>query len=211
MDPTQEAPEEVVETTPDTPDTDTIDYAKRYNDLRPEFDRTKQELAQYRQIIEALSDPERAPEALSALGYEYEQDTPEEEPQYEDPTEALRSELNQIKSRLEQKEQEEAKQADLAQQLEDLAKEVGSDFDQDEVQLLVDLAERMPDNRGRPQVKAAFERLTGYEEKKKQSWVKTKRSRQAPQGQPGVPVPDTSTEAGRIDAMAAAIEASIDE
>lgn len=202
----EQAPDEVIDPTPDTP-TDSTDWAKRYNDLRPEFDRTSQELAQYRQLIEALSDPDRAPEALSALGYEFEQDTPEEEPQtYEDPTEALRKELEQIKEQLTAEKAEQSRQQYLAESLEKLASEVGKDFDQDEVQLLVDLAERMPDAKGRPQVKAAFERLTGYEEKIKKSYPQTKQAPKPGSGQPGAPSLDTSTEQGRIDALLARME-----
>lgn len=69
-------PEAPVRDTPVVPavapaSTDAIDYEKRYGDLRPQYDRTTQELAAERAIWD---DPEKLRERLEAQGYEIESD-----------------------------------------------------------------------------------------------------------------------------------------
>src|SRR3954464_13049417 len=57
--------------TPETPQTDepTVDWSKRYNDLRPEFDRTNQELSHLNRLLEAARNGD--PQAAEALGFAY--------------------------------------------------------------------------------------------------------------------------------------------
>jgi hypothetical protein len=70
-----------------TPETGGIDWRKRYEDLRPQYDRTQNELNQY-------SDPEYRQQLFSQLAEEqgYEFGTEDES---HDPTEQLRAELRQ--------------------------------------------------------------------------------------------------------------------
>jgi hypothetical protein len=125
--PTEAAP---AEGTPASSE-ETIDYAKRYNDLRPEFDRTKQTLsekeqeAQAWQILATSTDPDLVQQAADILGVELEQDTDEETPDDEAEAPMTRREFQAWQQ--EQQAETEAKQtADaIRSHVEQIAQERG--------------------------------------------------------------------------------------
>ena len=96
----QQEPTEALEATPDTgaPTTEgTPDpFETRYNELRPQYDRTHNELNRYK------NDPEFRKELFNELaseqGYEIDPGEPEYEDPYADPSEALQKELAELKS-----------------------------------------------------------------------------------------------------------------
>jgi hypothetical protein len=79
-----------------------VDWAKRYSDLQPEYTRTTQELSQLRQREDAYKallysdDQDTRQQAAQALGIELADDEVDDT-QYDDPTDALRAELEQLK------------------------------------------------------------------------------------------------------------------
>ena len=68
---------------------ETIDYEKRYNDLRPEYDRNQQalkEAQQYQAVVEALQsdDPQERAWAADILGLDFQEDEEEGDSDTED-------------------------------------------------------------------------------------------------------------------------------
>lgn len=186
-------------------------YEQRYKDLQAEFTRASQENSQLREFVNSFSDPEKAAEALSALGYEIEGDEPEPV-EYDNPYEA---ELAQVKAQLaeqgqklsemtqaqQQAAQQAAEQAYFEQQFESLGDEAGRQLSQQEVNHIVAFARANPDNEGRPDVKAGWESLKTLYDANFDATVKAKKNApKAPSGQPGAAVPDLTTRSGRLHA-----------
>lgn len=92
----QQEPVEAQEATPDpgTPTTESVDaFEQRYNELRPQYDRTQNELHRYQ------NDPEFRSQLFQELaaenGYELEA---EQEPEYDDPYEKTAAELAELRA-----------------------------------------------------------------------------------------------------------------
>lgn len=187
------------------------DFEARYKELQATYTRTSQEAAQQRQIIEALSNPETAQDALSALGYEF--DTPQEpEPQYEDPFEAkfaaierqnaeMQKQLQTFTQQQQQAQQQQERESHLLQEQSRLETEHARQFNEVELEALFRLADTMPDQSGKPQVQQAYDLLYGkFAEAEFNRRLEAKRN--APPapltGQPGAPAPDLDTREGRL-------------
>jgi hypothetical protein len=87
----EEAPNEA---TPNGTPTDGVDWKKRYEDLRPQYDRTQNELQRFQ------TDPEYREQLFNDLASERGYELPTGEPEYDyeqDPAEAVRAELNTLK------------------------------------------------------------------------------------------------------------------
>lgn len=167
--------------------TQEVDWQKRYTDLQREFTTTRQQ----------LTDPEYqaqvAQEWLSQQGYTL----PEEsEPEYEDPTEALRAELEQIKQQLDNRTQEEQR----AQQLEALEQysesklnELGLAEKDPARDWIVSRAIAMPPNaEGNLDIEGAYQQLQAFETQRQKQWRETKRAPHVPaSGQAATGVPST--------------------
>lgn len=197
-----EAPEQVQDTpTPedeqapsqDTPVTDSqdtsddVDWSKRYNDLRPEFDRTKTQLSQYEEFIQHLQDPETQSEALAALGFDLEGDEDEDDFEYDeqDPL----SEIEQIKEYLVAQEEEsamaEAEELEaqyLDQSIKELEKSENVNLSDEERETLELLSHQLRDDDDIPDVQAAFKALSSASEASRKRYLETKRSPRAPSG-----------------------------
>lgn len=180
-----------------TPD-QAINYEQRYNDLRPKFDQTAQEAAEYRDLIGYLKDPETRDQALAALGVE------DAEPEYEDAVSdaveqrlaALEQEIAERDERARQEAEVEAEADFIADEIERLTEQVG-ELDNDEVEFLIARAINNRDHNNRPDIGAAWQRLSGVYDKRQQSWLKTKKTPQIPGGQSAKQAFDTSTRQGR--------------
>jgi hypothetical protein len=184
----QAAPE-----TPDTPPADeaapteetqpspAVDYESRYNNLRPEFDRKAQRLAELEaereQWLQAQQEPEEE-------GDEYEYD-------YEDSV--ARQEIAELKALLAQRDQEtqqylaaERETAFVNTEIERLEKEqqeVVGEFSDDEWETLGVLSERFRKEDGTPDVDRAFEHLFGKIVKpRREKYVSTKKARKPGSG-----------------------------
>jgi hypothetical protein len=93
--------------------------------------------------------------------------------------------------------------------LDELEGKTGREFSQEEIDLIGDLAMRMLDDEGVPQVGDAYERIVQVEQGRRSANVERKRNlRQPGQGLPGDEKVDMSTPDTRRKALAAEIEAA---
>lgn len=207
-----------VEAASEAPSSDTqIDWEKRYNDLRPEWDRAKTQLSefeQYQPLIQSLqTDPRATIKALQEqFGDEYEDD----EDDYEDPGERA--------LRLIQEQQETAQQQAERERLEEMEEQyVGEGIDalaeRDNVELsdhaqavIYALAtnDALRAEDGRPDVEAAYDALRAFEKEVRDGYVASKKAPRIPSGRPGEKSPDLSNEQERVNYMAQIIEANSD-
>lgn len=191
-------PTEVVDTSleanPAAPDEGhaaaTHDWEKRYNDLRPEFDRTTQRLSEYERNVQALQsdDPDTRLAAAEALGLQLIDDEPEAFEE-QDPLDELRKELDDLKGWKNSREQAEAEAArneavlnHVNTQITEIETGLGNEFDADELEVIVSLARALQTEDGLPDVRAAWDKLNGVTQKSTQRWAKTKK---APPIRPG--------------------------
>lgn len=171
-----------------------IDWAKRYNDLRPEYTRATQEAAelrqaqQYYELALTSDDADIRRQALEALGYQLDEspdDGDVEQAYPQDPYDQLRQELAQVQQRVDQREQddENARQTDLIRsitderlgQLPDLATE-----DQDWILAYAINALPALHEPGvpvpLPDIQAAYDVFNARETERQKTWAKTKRA-----------------------------------
>lgn len=191
---------------PDTPpavDAPPVDpYEKRYNDLRPQFDRTAQEAAELRAFKESLtSDPDALRTFLAEQGYEVE-DTPEAPSGAEDDRLAAieqymredREERAAAKAQADEQRQLEAIRERVESQFTDIAKTAGVEKVDDktrkwlEAQALYNLP-ALPD--GTPDVLGAWQALQEWRQAEDAVWAQTKKAPGVPKnGAPGTQVPN---------------------
>lgn len=186
---------------PESEPAETVDYEKRYNDLRPEYDRSNQLLAAAR----GDHGPEAQNEALQALGLALE-DTQPQEDEYVDPED----EIAQIKEYLAQREQADEQAQFRAQEeqyidttVRELEKREGLELSDKEFELVVGtaLTNREPD--GRPDLEGAMKALKAVQANAQERYLESKKAPKAPTGTAGDRQFDLSTEEGRKEAMVA--------
>jgi len=182
-----------------TPDAPTIDWERRYNDLRPQFDRTAQEAAQLRAEQERLqTDPDYQRELLTRLGYEIE----EPDQGYQDPTAAEIAALRQQVSELSgwkdnlTAEQQQAQQLQVINaSVEEQFRSTAPDLDPATREWVETRALGMPPrDDGMPDIQGAFQAFQAWETERQKQWAQTKRNAPRPPlpGQQGThePYPD---------------------
>jgi hypothetical protein len=216
------APEEIQDTHPSaesapeaveagTRAEDAIDWAKRYNDLRPEFDRAKQRLAELESFVESLSDPETQAEALAAFGLEVE---PEDGEAYDDDElAALRRELEELKgltqSQLEAQQAAEAEEAfidSLDRDLGGLQQEIGRELDDEEIDFIAGQAYAQALRGETPDVKSIWQTLEGIYAKRQRQWVESKKAPRVLGGQSASKQPDLLNRKERLEYAARRLE-----
>lgn len=180
--------------------TQEIDWQKRATDHQAAYTQSQQELARYRQeleernqLIAAAQSGDR--EAVERLGFQLYAE--EEDGQYTDPNEQLARELAELKqwrdefTGAQQQEQQVARiEASVEQQLD----KIGG-LDEEDKDWIVSRAIALPPTSdGLPDIKAAYDQLVARDQKRLQSWAKTKpRSAfTSAGGQEGTQVPDLS-------------------
>lgn len=172
-----------VETAPveDTP-SPVVDYEQRYNNLRPEFDRTRQQLRDYEERLAAYenSQPDDEPE------YEYE---------YEDPV--ARQKIAQLEALIQQQQDETRQQREaqerinhISQEIQTLEKEVGDEFTDEEFDLLGQISANTLDEDGNPDVRVAYEKFSKILDGRRSKWVSTKKAPKVSAGPPAAEIPD---------------------
>ena len=194
------------------------DWQKRYSDLQPEYTRTAQERAelanwkQWAELAFTSDDPDTRRQALQALGYELPEEEEEFEPaDYEDPVEAVRADVDNVRQRLDQQD-EQARQSEedaLIRAITDerLGQLDGLDKDSQNwvlayaINALPALHEPgvpVP----LPDVQGAYQAFQAFENDRQKQWAKTKRAPFVPGGgQTATEVPNTDTHQGRVDAI----------
>lgn len=180
-----------------TDTTSEVDWSKRYNDLRPEYDRTTQQLSQYEEFFQTLQDPESRAEALAALGLELEGDeeTEEDPDDYDSRFDRIESFLSQQEQAQQEAEVQELVGQLIEEQLEEL--DEGNEFSDEYVQLLVNSAPE--DDDGVPDLAQAHDLFQKEFESQREKWVKSKRAPQAPSGGGAKHNPDLSDAEQRRD------------
>lgn len=181
-------------------------FEKKYNELRAGFTQKTQGLAAERQeaeraqqVLQALSNPETAPDVLRALGYELEAEEAEESfTGPEDEIAQLKDEIAQIRQERQQETQTVQEENELIEQIEGLEQQAGREFTDKEIRLLS----------GRENAPQALHNL--LEEivsERQKAFVESKKApRAATPGTPASKAADLSTEQGRLAAAAAAAE-----
>ena len=217
---TQETPESGPAEAPAPDSQESIgDYEKRYNDLRPQYDRTQSELneikqrfSQYEQFIQILSNPETQAEALRQFGIELEDG---EEDEYSDPDEPLtRAEFEQFLHSRQEAEaafqaQEEALDADAQfadEAIAELEKEHGK-FSEQELDALLPLAHVLRDEAGNLGIKQAHSLLGNVFETRQKRYLESKKAPKVPIGEAGEAKIDIADDEARTQALAAMLEA----
>lgn len=166
-----------------------FDFQKGYNELRPEFTRTTQELSQarsalseYEQLFQALQDPDTRGQALELLGFEIEAGEPQggngSTQQYTDPLEEelaeLRTYVDELRSQRASEQEAQERDSfiqlrneyigevitDLEAQLQQAGQRDFRFNEKDEI-ALGNLAISMADDNGLPDVQGAYDILFG--------------------------------------------------
>ena len=185
IDPTQQTPALPDTPAPSAPEGTPDPYEKRYNDLRPQYDRTAQEAADLRRWKESLeTDPTAQQEFLKSLGYEVEEEEPDPYLQ-QDPNADLRRELAELKEwkdGLTAKQQQEQQLAAVEANVEEQFKALGETLTEHDRKLveaaaLYQLPAR-PD--GMPDIEAAYGLLVERDKHAQQQWRDGKRRAPAP-------------------------------
>lgn len=196
--PAAEAPE-----TPDTPEAGTettepeVDYQKRYDDLRPQFDQQ----AQFLSALEGRQGEEAQRAAYAHLGLEVAEDEKPEEGEYVDPDQRLDQLEQQLRQRDEEAEEREfqaAEQSWIQQQLGDVAEKEGRDLTEQEKNIITNhaLSNRFDD--GQPDIEGGHELLNAiYKDAQKRLLSSKRNAPKPPSGAAGEPTIDTSTPEGR--------------
>lgn len=186
--------------------TQTTDFERSYNELRPQFTRATQELAaererlsEYEQLFNSLSDPD-APnraEILASLGFELDTGPQGSQPadDFVDPLEEQLNAANERLAALESAREQEARAAEEEQLLEMrddfIADAIGilekdvikRTLDKKENEALGNLAIAMENEKGVPDVQAAYELLYGSDgvlELNRKQWIRTKEGADQP-------------------------------
>lgn len=171
-----------------------FNFEQGYNQLRPEYTRTTQELSEvqqrlseYEAFVQAISDPETQAEALASLGFEMETGVkPDEE--FADPLEREVHELRGVVESLRRndelgaaarEEQELLNMRDnyIGQTLDYIESVTKVKFDQHDEEILGNLAIAMADEEGVPDVQSAYNALYGEQgllERKRTQWIDSK-------------------------------------
>lgn len=195
--------------TPQEPAADQINWQQRYEDMRSEFDRRGtrlSEVEQQAQLVQALQsdDPDLRRQAMDLLGLEVVDD----QPQYEDPQDAMAARLEALEQQISQRDQQAAQQAQIAQIEQHVEQQLAgldglSERDQ---RWIVNQAVAMPPTpEGMPDIQGAYKDFQEWEAERQQKWASTKRTphRVSPVGEAGTQVPDLSDPEQRQEWMVA--------
>lgn len=195
-----------------------VDYEKRYNDMRSEFDRRGSRVteleAQQAAIADLRSDDldtrTRAAQALG-LPFEFVDDSPDAD-EYQDPSEALAREIAAIKEQLAGRDQEAAHQAQIAQIEQHVEQKLTSLGDLDEKtrkRIVNDAVALPPTPEGMPDIDTAYREFQEWEMDRQKAWRESKRAPAIKAGgQVGTQaVPVDATHSQRVAAMLEALDA----
>jgi len=179
------------------------DFRKRYEDLRPEFDRKSQALSQYEQLVEGLQsdDPDTRASAAQALGLEFVDPDEVEDPDDDvDPSDRRLTALEQRIAEREQREAETAQQAEEAVLIEQAEQSIERELDAiggldaDQREWIVNQSLLLaPTEQGFPDIPAAHVKYQAFISAEKKRWAQSK------QGAVVSPVGTSATQAPDLD------------
>lgn len=205
-----EAPAETRDTPADAPPGEghaheTVDFEKRYNDLRPDYDRKSQRLAELEELERSLSDPERQAEALRRFEIELADDElPDDDddfgddPEFRDPR--VDKLMEELQAERQQRETERAQQQfdeSFTDQIEAIEKTEGRELDEDEIAILHDRALLRAVRGEQPSVEALYQDLDKVWDKRSKTYVESKKAPRVTAGRSASEQPDLDDEAAR--------------
>jgi len=189
------------------------DYESQYKELQSEFTRRSQELSEYRELVEALQNPEQQLEVLRRLGIEAELEDNEDD--FLDPQDELRNRLSTLESEREQERQQREASERLDQevdhlgtQLTALEKKIGRSFTEEEVALYGQVAANFRDENGMPDANRAHEFIEGVTQQRFEAYKNSKRVGQPQGGVPSTKGLDLSDPEARARYIAERVKAS---
>lgn len=191
---TQETPIQETETpVEDTSPSPVVDYEQRYNNLRPDYDRKSQRLAELETEREQWLEDQQGQD-------EYEDDD------YVDP---YNDRLDRLETLYAQREQEtlqwqaeEQETAYVNNEIGRLETEQSEEFTDEEWETIGILSERYRREDGSPDVDRAFEHLFGKIVKpRREKYVSTKKAPKVQSGPPAAEIPDLDTSTKRAEYM----------
>lgn len=187
-------------------------YSSKRQAERQELDEIRREAEQARQFQAAIQNPQTRAAVLQQFGIEMvddEDELPDEEPDLYDRLERVEGQLTQREQAEQQARQQEAVTDFVAEQIESLEKSEDREFDAKEHQLLDAYAKAFPTPEGYPNVKGAYELLTGIVSERQKAWVESKKAPRRPaNGTPASQAADLSNPETRRQRMAEAAEAA---
>lgn len=207
-----------VEAASEAPSTDTqIDWEKRYNDLRPEWDRAKTQLSEFEQYQPLIQSLQNDPVAtIRALQDQFADQFEDEDDEFEDPGErALRMLQEQQETAQQAAERERREQLEeqyVGDGIDELAKRDNVELSDHAEAVIYALAthDSLRGDDGRPDVEAAYDALRAFEKEVRDNYVASKKAPRIPSGRPGEKSPDLSNDEERVNALAQMIEANSD-
>lgn len=196
-------------------------FAERVKAFQSDYTRKTQAAAEARKqaltVLEAAQDPNHPnhAEVMDYLGFEVADDDLEQDEDEDDPLSPLEQRLAALEARdqqaaqaAQQAQQQEVYEDALVDRLETLQGVEGVEFTEDELALIVNAAQAIPDDEGLPNVEQAYKLLTGAYAKRQKAYLNGKKNAPRPPGR-GVPASrelDISDPQARLDAARAAIE-----
>lgn len=206
------------EATSEAPSTETqIDWEKRYNDLRPEWDRAKTQLSEFEQYQPLIQSLQNDPVAtIRALQDQFADQFEDEDDEFEDPGErALRMLQEQQETAQQAAERERREQLEeqyVGDGIDELAKRDNVELSDHAEAVIYALAthDSLRGDDGRPDVEAAYDALRAFEKEVRDNYVASKKAPRIPSGRPGEKSPDLSNDEERVQALAQMIEANSD-
>lgn len=180
----------------------------------------EQQAEQYLQVLQILEDPNHPQYRAVVANFPHlaaqAQSASDDEFDYEDDDEeanALKARLAKLEGFYEQQQSQTVEQAELAyvsEQLDEIENREGREISDDEAQAIYDLAKRHPDERGIPNVQAAFKHIDGILKAQNARYA---RSKKAPRSLGNGPAArkqfDIRNESERMEAAEAAAEAAM--
>jgi len=183
----------------------------RYGNLQPEYTRTTQELATYREreswydLLLTAEDADTRRQAAEALGLEL----AEEESQSEDPFAPVNNRLDRIEQSLSQRDQREADTEDAMSLRQIFDAKLGGlgVTEKDGNWILAYALHALPPvydpefDRPLPDIQAAYQEFNTREDERQKAWAQSKRSapRIPPDGQSGTEAPNLDNRQERVD------------
>lgn len=190
-----------------------INYQQRYDDLRPQFDRTTQEVAALRAEQDRLKDAEYQRQLMAQWGYEVEDPTPAPAA---DPSDELRqqlAELQEWKNTTTAEQQQAAQLARITASVDEQFRSTAPDLDEATREWITTRALNMdPRDDGMPDIAGAHQAFTDWELARKKQWAAGKRAapRISATGGAGSQVPNLDDRQDRIAWMAEQLQAAND-
>jgi hypothetical protein len=196
-------------------DKPTVDFEKRYNDLRPEYDRANQLLAAAR----GEHGPEAQVQALQQLGVNVQQEAEEEDDPFEDPDERTQREVAELREKMQQR--EEAEEWAQFEQLEgEFVNSTLDQLEQDENLKLSSKERKWIETQGKanrlesgePNLQGAFDDLKGIKSAARDEYLASKKqATKAPAGAVGEDKIDLSDKDKRNQWMAEQIRPALED